>query len=192
MKVNAPEQHVELPPFLKVAFNLGVKRTDVAYPEIDLGLLVKTTLAMQTQPIDPTLEAGAVREIYKNLAHDAVLLIEGCQQILAARAAMQASLDKEAARKERERWPRTVPFAAGIKQIVGDSNPGPERGLKKLKDFLEALYGDYLFSEDDYLPCEEWCEQRIKFWRKNFFNTDEVKDLRERRNDYINREILKG
>jgi hypothetical protein len=147
---------------------------------------------MQTKTIDPTLEAGVVREIYKNLAHDAVLLIEGCQQILAGRAAKQAILDKEAARKERERLPRTVPFAAGIKQIVGDSNQGQGRGLKKLREFLEAFYGEYVFLEDVSLPCEEWVKQQTEFWRKNLFNADEVNHLRERRNDYISRGILKG
>ncbi|MEI7774941.1 MAG: hypothetical protein WCK17_09205 [Verrucomicrobiota bacterium] len=192
MNKNPPEQQAELPPFLKVAFNLGVKRNDVAYPEIDLGLLVTTTLAMQTKPIDPTLEAGAVRDIYEKLAHDAVLLIEGCQKILSARKSMQAILNKQAEESERAQHPRTVSFADGIHQIVGDKNPGPGRGLKKLKDFLEAFRGEYLFSEDAPISCEEWVEQRVVFWRKNFFNADEVNDLRERRNDYISRGILKG
>lgn len=184
-------QHLVTPPHIKVLLNFGVKKRHVLYPKIDLELLVKTTLALRS-PIDPRLDPSSAREEYKKLAHEAVLIIEGCQQILSAREAMQAISDEEAAREEREQRPRKVKFAEGVFKIVGDSNSGPTRGAKKLKNFLQALYGEFLLREDNSLPCEEWADSYLEFWRNSHFSEEEVKILRDKRNDYIKRGILEG
>jgi len=191
MNKNDSIQTPEIPAFLKVALNFGIKKPTVTYPKIELDLLVKTTLAMRCS-VDPTLDQSAAREEYKKIAHEAVLLIEGCQQILSARASMQAILDEKAAKEERERLPRTVSWADGIYAIVGDRNSGPERGGRKLGEFLSAFYGDFLLSEDSLPSCEEWVNTRMEFWRQNRFNEEEVDIFRDKRNDYINRGILNG
>jgi hypothetical protein len=191
MNKNDVPQHSEIPSHLKVALNFGTKKRSVLYPKVELDLLVKTTLALRS-PIDPHLDASLAREEYKKLAHEAVLIIEGCQQILSAREAMQATLDEESARQEREQLPRTVSYADGVFRIVGDRNPGPSRGTRKFKTFLEAFYGENMFREINMPPKDEWVEGRLLFWRANQFNEEEVKWYRDKRNDYIVRGILEG
>jgi hypothetical protein len=189
-KKQVPE-HSEIPSWLKVALDFGIKKRSVLHPKIELDLLVKTTLALRS-PIDPHLDASLAREEYKKLAHEAVLIIEGCQQVLSAREAMQAAVDEESARQEREQLPRTVSYADGVFKIVGDRNSGPNRGTKKLQTFLEAFYGENMFREMNTLPKEEWVSGRLTFWRKNQFNEEEVKWYRDKRNDYVVRGILEG
>jgi hypothetical protein len=191
MKKNHSYEHTGFPPFLQVALNYKAEKLAVPHPNIELDLLVRTTLAMQGT-VDAALTPFEAKEAYKKLAQEAVLLIEGCQQILSIRASMLAISEKEAAKKKRERLPRTISFADGVYLIVGDKNPGPNRGLKKLKEFLEAFSGESIFSEETPLPRQEWVEQQVEYWRENRFNNEEVHMLRDKRNDYINRGILEG